>query len=80
MNNDVVLAYFAPCGAGHIGAELCSRVHVACSSKVVEPLECHRTFIFSTSTFYWSATDKGVLKNIDERVFYGVAAKNFIIY
>jgi hypothetical protein len=56
VNNDVVLADFASCGAGHIRAELLSRVHVACSSKVVEPLECHRTFIFSTSTIYWSAT------------------------
>jgi hypothetical protein len=46
VNNNGVLASFAPCGAGYIRAELLSRVHVACSSKVVEPLECHRTFIF----------------------------------
>ena len=31
VNNYVVLAYFAPCGARHIRAELFSRVHVACS-------------------------------------------------
>ena len=31
VNNNVVLTYFAPCGAGHIRAELFSRVHVACS-------------------------------------------------
>jgi len=34
VNNDVVLADFAPCGAGHVRAELSLRVHVACSSKV----------------------------------------------
>ena len=56
VNNDVVLADFAPCGAGHVRAELLSRVHVVCSSEVWEPLECHRTFILSTSTVYWSAT------------------------
>lgn len=31
MNDNVVRAYFAPCGAGHIRAELFSRVHVAFS-------------------------------------------------
>jgi hypothetical protein len=31
VNNDVVLTDFAPCRAGHIRAELLSRVHVAFS-------------------------------------------------
>lgn len=35
VDENILNAGFAPCGTGHIRAELCLRVHVACSSGMV---------------------------------------------
>lgn len=51
LHHNVMLADFAPCGAGYIRAELCLRVQVICSCKVQAPLEYHRTFISKPPRF-----------------------------